>query len=98
MPPGLSFKIEKGEFVALAGSNGAGKSTISRLSNGLLLPTAGEVTVGGFNTKATRASQIARKAGFLFRSSEAIKAENPDLPAFDRYDDLLTAIEAALEA
>ena len=40
----------------------------------------------------------ASKAGFLFRSTEAIKAENPDLPAFDRYDDLLTAIEAALEA
>ena len=40
----------------------------------------------------------ASKAGFLFRSTEAIKAENPDLPALDRYDDLLTAIEAALEA
>lgn len=74
--PGLSFKIEKGEFVALAGSNGAGKSTISRLSNGLLLPTAGEVTVGGFNTKATRASQIARKAGFLFQNPDRQICQN----------------------
>ena len=74
--PGLSFKIEKGEFVALAGSNGAGKSTISRLSNGLLLPTAGEVTVGGFNTKATRASQTARKAGFLFQNPDRQICQN----------------------
>ena len=74
--PGLSFKIEKGEFVALAGSNGAGKSTISRLSNGLLLPTAGEVTVGGFNTNATRASKIARKAGFLFQNPDRQICQN----------------------
>ena len=38
----------------------------------------------------------ASKAGFLFRSTDAIKAENPDLPAFDEFDDLLDAIKAAL--
>ena len=38
----------------------------------------------------------ASKAGFLFRSPEAIKAENPDLPAFEEFDDLLSAIKAAL--
>lgn len=74
--PDLSFKIEKGEFVALAGSNGAGKSTISRLSNGLLLPSSGEVTVGGFNTKTTRASQIARKVAFLFQNPDRQICQN----------------------
>ena len=38
----------------------------------------------------------ASKAGFLFRSTEKIKADNPDLPAFDSFDDLLAAITAAL--
>ncbi|MCI2242399.1 bifunctional phosphoserine phosphatase/homoserine phosphotransferase ThrH [Adlercreutzia faecimuris] len=36
------------------------------------------------------------KAGFLFRSTDEIKAENPDIPAYDDYDDLLAAIRAAL--
>ena len=38
----------------------------------------------------------ASKAGFLFRSTDAIKADNPDLQAFEEYDDLLTAIEQTL--
>ena len=38
----------------------------------------------------------ASKAGFLFRSTDAIKADNPDLKAFEEYDDLLEAIRAAL--
>ena len=38
----------------------------------------------------------ASKAGFLFRSTEQIKKDNPDLPAFDDFDDLLDAIKAAL--
>ena len=36
------------------------------------------------------------KAGFLFRSTDAIKAEHPDVPAFETYDELLAAIKAAL--
>lgn len=38
----------------------------------------------------------ASKAGFLFRSTDAIKAENPDLLAFEEFDDLLAAILGAL--
>ena len=56
----------------------------------------------GFNTIATGdsfndlAMIRASKAGFLFRSTDAIKRDNPDLPAFDEFDDLLEAFKAAL--
>ena len=38
----------------------------------------------------------ASKAGFLFRSTEKIKADYPDIPAFEEFGDLLAAIKAAL--
>lgn len=38
----------------------------------------------------------ASKAGFLFRTTDQIKADYPDVPAFEEYDDLLAAIKAAL--
>ncbi|SCW53883.1 phosphoserine phosphatase [Ruminococcaceae bacterium YRB3002] len=38
----------------------------------------------------------ASKAGFLFKSTEQIKKDNPELPAFEEFDDLLKAIEGAL--
>ncbi len=38
----------------------------------------------------------ASKAGFLFKSTAAIKADHPELPAFEEFDDLLAAIKAAL--
>ena len=38
----------------------------------------------------------ASKAGFLFRSTESIKADHPNIPAYDEYDDLLAAIREAL--
>ena len=38
----------------------------------------------------------AGKAGFLFRSTEAIIAANPDVPAYETYDELLAAFRAAL--
>ena len=43
----LSFKIEKGEAVALFGKNGAGKSTILKMITGVAYPTTGEITVNG---------------------------------------------------
>lgn len=39
----------------------------------------------------------ASKAGFLFRSTDTIKADNPDLPAYEEYGELLTAIKAVLD-
>lgn len=38
----------------------------------------------------------ASKAGFLFKSTDSIKAEYPDIPAYDEYDDLLAAIKEVL--
>ena len=38
----------------------------------------------------------ASKAGFLFRTTEKIKADYPDIPAYETYDELLTAIRGAL--
>ena len=38
----------------------------------------------------------ASKAGFLFKSTEQIKKDNPDLPAFETYDELLNAIKEVL--
>ena len=72
----LSFHIEKGEMVSLIGSNGAGKSTISRLANGLLLPTAGKVYVDGADTQRTKTSAIAKKVGFLFQNPDRQICQN----------------------
>jgi phosphoserine/homoserine phosphotransferase len=38
----------------------------------------------------------ASKAGFLFRSTEKIKADYPEIPAFEEFDDLLAAIKSVL--
>lgn len=44
----LSFKVWRGEFVALLGANGSGKSTLLRLLSGLSKPTAGAIRIGGW--------------------------------------------------
>lgn len=74
--PDLSFHIEPGEFVALIGANGAGKSTISRLCNGLLRPTNGHVYLNGKDTLTTPSSQLAKDCGFLFQNPDRQICEN----------------------
>lgn len=72
----LSFHIHKGDFVALIGANGAGKSTISRLCNGLLRPTGGHILLDGDDTTTTPTSQLAKKVGFLFQNPDRQICEN----------------------
>src|SRR6202162_625783 len=45
----ISFTVERGEVLGFLGPNGAGKSTTMRMLTGFIPPTAGKVTVGGFD-------------------------------------------------
>lgn len=48
----VSFDVKEGEILALLGPNGAGKTTLISAVCGLVVPTAGQVTVGGFDTRS----------------------------------------------
>lgn len=66
----ISFSVEKGEFVFLVGSSGAGKTTILRLLYHELVPTNGEIIVSGYNLSKIRNSQLPhfrRKIGIVFQ-------------------------------
>ena len=66
----LNVQIHKGDFTAIIGSNGAGKSTFSKLCNGLLKPSSGDVLVLGKNTKKEKVSALAKHIGFLFQNPD----------------------------
>ena len=66
----LNVQIHKGDFTAIIGSNGAGKSTFSKLCNGLLKPSTGDVLVLGTNTKKQKVSALAKHIGFLFQNPD----------------------------
>ena len=48
----VAFDVKEGEILALLGPNGAGKTTLISAVCGLVVPTAGQVTVGGFDTRS----------------------------------------------
>lgn len=67
----INMTIEKGEFVAIIGHNGSGKSTLAKLLNGLLLPQAGKVWVGGKSTDDPDENwQIRQQVGFVFQNPD----------------------------
>lgn len=67
---GISFLITHGEKVALLGLNGAGKSTVLLHTNGLLLPSSGEVNIGGIPVTKKTASTVRRAVGMLFQNPD----------------------------
>lgn len=64
----LTFKIEKGEFVAIVGKNGAGKTTLLKHINGLLRPTIGEVKVEDEDIVKKPLSEMAMTVGLAFQN------------------------------
>lgn len=68
---GVSFSVEKGEYVSIIGHNGSGKSTLARLFNGLIKPDKGEITVCGY-------SSLDKKNLFEIRKRIGVVFQNPD--------------------
>ena len=68
----------------------------SKLSTVKALQSVGFDTIAAGDSFNDLAMIQASKAGFLFRSTEQIKKEHPELPAFESYDELLAAIRAEL--
>ncbi len=68
---GVTLQIEQGEFVALLGHNGCGKSTVAKLLNGMLVPGSGKVLVDGIDTgEEALQLEVRRRVGLV--------QQNPD--------------------
>ena len=68
----------------------------SKLTTVRALQSIGYETIAAGDSYNDLGMIQASKAGFLFKSTEKIKADHPELPAYEEFDELLAAIEAAL--
>ena len=67
----FNLTVEKGSFVAILGHNGSGKSTIAKLTNGILFAKSGEVIVDGQTAKDDDSIfDIRRKVGMVFQNPD----------------------------
>jgi putative ABC transport system ATP-binding protein len=87
---GISFQIQKGEFVAIIGPSGSGKSTLLGIIAGLDNPTSGEVFVDGVNITRMSEAQLAairnQKVGMVFQTFNLVPTltaqENVEVPLY----------------
>ncbi|HIU32522.1 MAG TPA: energy-coupling factor transporter ATPase [Candidatus Caccousia avistercoris] len=106
---GVTLGIRKGEFVALLGHNGSGKSTIAKMFNAMLLPSGGKVFVDGMDTvDEAVVYEIRRRVGLVLQNPDnqlvasvveedvAFGPENLGVPPEEirrRVDEALKAVE-----
>ncbi len=104
----FTFNVKKGEFVAILGHNGSGKSTVAKLSNSVFIPNEGQVLVNGMDTADENlAYEIRKTVGVVFQNPDnqivasiveedvAFGPENLGLPREEirkRVDDSLKAV------
>jgi energy-coupling factor transport system ATP-binding protein len=68
---GVTLSVNKGEFIAIIGHNGSGKSTFAKHINALYLPESGTVTVDGMDTKdESKVWDIRKCAGMVFQNPD----------------------------
>jgi energy-coupling factor transport system ATP-binding protein len=103
---GVSLKINPGEFVAIIGQNGSGKTTFVKHLNGLLKATQGEVLVNGVDVSTQKVSAMARIVGYCFQNPDhqifcdSVKKEvayGPQNLGLEQ-DEIDTRVEEALSA
>ncbi|EPC3472688.1 energy-coupling factor ABC transporter ATP-binding protein [Listeria monocytogenes] len=100
----VSISAQKGEWVALVGHNGSGKSTIAKLLNGLLFPEDGLIKIGHFVLSEKNIWDIRRQVGMVFQNPDnqfvgatvqddvAFGLENYGVP----HDTMVERVESAL--
>lgn len=64
----INFSVEANESLAIIGQNGAGKTTMIKMVNGLLIPKQGEVHLMGENNRGKTTAQMAHTVGFVFQN------------------------------
>lgn len=67
---GIDLTVRAGEILAVVGQNGAGKTTFTKLLNGLIKPSAGVVRIAGLDTRTTPVSVLASHAATLFQNPD----------------------------
>ena len=106
---GVSFAIEKGDFVAIIGPSGSGKSTLLHILGGVDRPTSGRVLLNGQDVYASDDTRLAifrrREVGLIYQFYNLIPVlnvrENMTLPVLldgrkvneERLDELLSVLE-----
>ena len=103
----ISLEIKKGEFVAILGHNGSGKSTIAKHLNAMLLPSSGKVFIDGMDTADEKLTyDIRRKVGLVLQNPDnqlvasiveedvAFGPENLGVPS----DEIRERVDEALKA
>ncbi|EKZ7112474.1 energy-coupling factor ABC transporter ATP-binding protein [Listeria monocytogenes] len=100
----VSISAQKGEWVALVGHNGSGKSTIAKLLKGLLFPEDGLIKIGHFVLSEKNIWEIRRQVGMVFQNPDnqfvgatvqddvAFGLENHGVP----HDTMVERVESAL--
>jgi len=104
---GIDLSIESGEFVAVLGHNGCGKSTLAKHMNAILLPKEGTVTVNGIDTRdESRLFELRQSAGMVFQNPDnqivssiveedvAFALENLGVP----YEEMRKRVDESLKA
>ncbi len=105
---GINFDAEKGDFIAIAGKNGSGKSTFARILNRLVVPIEGTVLISGLDAmNEDNVTEIRKKVGMVFQSPDnqligsivaedvAFGAENIGVSQIKLWERVISAVEMA---